>query len=66
MDVEETHPTDETPPDFIERIRRLSGWVVTPPSSPGHDGPPCIWCNAETRRAGAYWVCPMCEASTFC
>lgn len=33
---------------------------------PGHDGPPCIWCNAPTRRTGACFTCIACGATTSC
>ena len=33
---------------------------------PGLTGPPCIWCNSPTRRAGVCWLCPMCGETTSC
>lgn len=33
---------------------------------PSLTGPPCIWCNSPTRRAGVCWLCPMCGTTTAC
>lgn len=32
----------------------------------GAEGPPCIWCNAPTKRTGACFTCVMCGSTTSC
>ncbi len=62
-----TEPAPEPEETQVERLRRLSGFTLTPPKGqPGFTGPDCIWCNAPTQRAGSCFVCPSCGASTSC
>lgn len=45
------------------RYKRLS---LAPALPSGASGPPCIWCNAPTRRTGACFTCIACGATTSC
>lgn len=65
--MEEPTKNPEEEKAAIERLRSLAGWVQKPPANqPGIEGPPCIWDNAPTRRAGSCFVCIMCGSSTSC
>lgn len=40
--------------------------IKFPTLPPGAEGPPCIWCNAPTKRTGACFTCIACGATTSC
>lgn len=68
-------PTESTPKTadrddleaLVKRLReKTSQFVLTPTLPNGAEGPPCIWCNAPTRRTGACYTCIACGATTSC
>lgn len=42
------------------------GHITMKMEGAGRNGPPCIWDNTPTQRAGACFVCPTCGSSTSC
>ena len=52
--------------ELRKRIERDRLVIQMPELPPGAGGPPCIWCNAPTRRTGACFTCIACGATTSC
>lgn len=60
-------PTCEKHPHHDESgTCALHGHISLNMAKVGMDGPPCIWDNAPTQRAGSCFVCVMCGSSTSC
>ena len=57
-----TPNTDEVTHSEFYQDRKIQ---YHPPQLPG-GGPPCIWDNGPTQRAGSCFVCILCGNSTAC
>lgn len=54
--------TQTTPNGTTNEQPKIYYW---PPPQPGA-GPPCIWDNCLTQKAGSCYVCPLCGSTSAC
>lgn len=56
--------TEQKMPEPEPKTKRIT--KINWGQAPGLDGPPCMWCNAPSRKTGSCYTCIACGETTGC